>query len=573
MPMWIVYRRTPEIVMAEHESTDIAGTGPPTESATMMITRLTPDGVMIYASPGCEKLFGWKPGELVGQSAYDFFHPDELPQQQRAHERVLETVGTIAVRYRFRCADGDYVLVATTARHVVEDGELIEIHAATRRLDEEREDEEARRRWEACFSLTTRGIAVVDPGSGLIESVNRSFAAMHGGSEDDFIGRPLASMFPEAERSRLPTLSRRAERDGFVAYEAEHTRLDGSTFPVATEVMAPRDADGTIRYRIGWFEDLTVRRRAEINRALAERDFKGVFDEAPIGMALVSPSGQWLRVNRPMCEMVGYSERELLELTFQDITHPADLDKDLSLVQRLLDGSLERYEMEKRYFTKPGTQIWVKLSVSLVRDEGGEPLHFISHVENVTDRKLMEARLHDLAARDPLTSLWNRRRFEEELTDQLARCKRYDEHAALMTIDLDRFKEVNDRYGHATGDALLRSIATNLDERMRASDTLARVGGDEFNALLIHADAFQAERLAEELRRRIATTTERAAGEDVSVTASIGIVLLDGAATTESDALVASDHAMYMAKRSGGNRASQLAGLAGNSAPPGRDRR
>jgi PAS domain S-box-containing protein len=124
--------------------------------------------------------------------------------------------------------------------------------------------------------------------------------------------------------------------------------------------------------------------------ARARSDFEAPFDYAAIGMALVGRDGRWLKVNHSLCEIVGYSEEELLGLTFQDITHPDDLDADLVHVHDMLTGAIRYYHMEKRYFRKDGQIVWILLSVSLVHDAEGESLHFISQIQDITDRKRVE---------------------------------------------------------------------------------------------------------------------------------------------------------------------------------------
>ena len=175
-------------------------------------------------------------------------------------------------------------------------------------------------------------------------------------------------------------------------------------------------------------------------------------------MALVGLEGQWLDVNQALCELVGYSEEELRELTFQDLTHPDDLDADLALVADVLAGRRSTYQMNKRYIHADGRVIWALLSVSLATDEDGRPLHFISQIQDVTERRELEEKLRHQAEHDPLTGLANRRRFEQELERQIERCARHGERAALAVIDLDRFKAVNDVHGHATGDKLLAAV-------------------------------------------------------------------------------------------------------------------
>jgi len=126
--------------------------------------------------------------------------------------------------------------------------------------------------------------------------------------------------------------------------------------------------------------------------------FQSAFEFAAIGMALVSPEGKWLRVNRAICEITGYTEAELLERTFQDITHPDDLEADLENVHKMLAGEIKTYQMEKRYFHKNGSIVWILLSVSLVRTKSGEPLFFISQIQDITRQKASEEKLAKAAA-------------------------------------------------------------------------------------------------------------------------------------------------------------------------------
>jgi PAS domain S-box-containing protein len=136
---------------------------------------------------------------------------------------------------------------------------------------------------------------------------------------------------------------------------------------------------------------------AEEQLRQSEERFRRAFDDAAIGMALVAPDGRWLEVNRSLCEIVGYTEEELLARSFQDITHPADLDADLDFVRRVLAGDLRTYQMEKRYFHKDGSVVWIQLSVSLVRDAAGAPLYFISQIQDISVRKWAEEALAERA--------------------------------------------------------------------------------------------------------------------------------------------------------------------------------
>ena len=372
---------------------------------------------------------------------------------------------------------------------------------------------------------------------------------MHGGTVGDFVGKPLRTLFTDASWETIPDVRRTIDKNTFVSYDSDHVRLDGTTFPVRTEVMAASDERGDAHYRIAWYDDLSERQAAERRAGLAERDFEAAFHASPHGVAIVGLDGRFLLVNQKLADIVGYPQEQLVDLTFQEITHPDDLDADLAQVDALVAGEIDSYEMEKRYYTCEGRLIWVLLAAAIVRDDDGEPRHFISQIQDISTRKRLEAHTFELANRDAITSLYNRRRFEEELRRQIGRCRDEGESAALLLLDLDRFKRVNDSHGHIAGDRVLRLVGRVLAERIREPDVAARIGGDEFAVILRDIDLAQARAVAEELRLAItASETER------DCTASVGLCRLHGDVPDAETCFRAVDRAMYRAKGQGRDR-------------------
>ena len=251
--------------------------------------------------------------------------------------------------------------------------------------------------------------------------------------------------------------------------------------------------------------------------------FESVFEYAAIGMGLVAPDGRWLRVNRALCETLGYPEEELLGRAFGDITHPDDLDDDFEQAGRLLPGETRVYRKEKRYFRKDGRTVWALLSVSVVNDEAGEVLYFISQVQDVTERKRLEEKLSRLAYHDALTGLPNRALLEERLGHAFDRSGRTGTPVAILYLDLDGFKEVNDSLGHEAGDRLLVEVARRIEAHSRPADTVARLGGDEFCVLLEDVRGpGEAVRIADRLREYLTEPFDLTEGP-VRVGVSIGV--------------------------------------------------
>jgi diguanylate cyclase (GGDEF)-like protein/PAS domain S-box-containing protein len=282
----------------------------------------------------------------------------------------------------------------------------------------------------------------------------------------------------------------------------------------------------------------------------AEERFRAAFDHAPIGMALVGIDGRHLRVNPALCAITGYSERELLARTWQEITHPEDLPHDLEYVRRVVNGELASYTHEKRYVDVRGDEVWARLNASLLRDARGRPLHFIAQIEEITERKIVEERLLNQILHDPLTGLHSRVLFMDRLLHALARSERLRTPVAVLFVDLDHFKDINDRFGHRAGDEMLISVARKLERAVRPSDTVARIGGDEFVVL---CEDMSSERDAVLVAQRLseALSLPVAFGDaNMSVTASIGIAFAQGGDDPDS-LLKNADAAMYKVKEGG----------------------
>ncbi|MGF1472428.1 MAG: diguanylate cyclase domain-containing protein [Rubrobacteraceae bacterium] len=281
--------------------------------------------------------------------------------------------------------------------------------------------------------------------------------------------------------------------------------------------------------------------------------FEVVFEHAAIGVAIVGLDGRWLKVNRALCETVGYSEQEFTTKTLLEIAHPEDQEECCRQLERTLRGEFRTYQMEKRYFHKLGHVVWILLSVSLVHDSEDVPRFFVVQVQDISERKALEQELTYLASHDHMTDLPNRKAFREQLERALAVADRRWERLAMLFLDLDGFKQVNDSAGHEAGDQVLALAANRLRSSIRDGDTVARFGGDEFCALVEGIrgtdEAVQvAERMRECLREPFVVESRCFP----PLTASIGVVIREpGVEESAGQLLRAADAAMYQAKSTG----------------------
>lgn len=255
--------------------------------------------------------------------------------------------------------------------------------------------------------------------------------------------------------------------------------------------------------------------------AMSGQDLASAFANAPIGMAVLDSAGVITACNPAMERLLDRPATDLLGTTFHDVTHPDDLataERNCALLQA--DGT-RIMGHECRFRLPDGGLIWVSVSASRVAATAGRPAHMIMHIEDVSDRKRLEAELSYRALHDPLTGLANRALLTERMQHALARHGRHSRPCHLFYLDLDGFKAVNDRFGHAVGDAVLTQLADRIVALLRAGDTAARLGGDEFAVLCEDTEPQHAATIAERLREAAARPFE-IDGRRILLTAAVG---------------------------------------------------
>jgi diguanylate cyclase (GGDEF)-like protein/PAS domain S-box-containing protein len=392
---------------------------------------------------------------------------------------------------------------------------------------------------------------------GKIVLVNAKATALFGYGPDELAGQSVEVLVPERYRAGYAEHGAAylaapqpltAEREFYAR------RKDGSEFTVEISLNPFEIADGP--FIVSVIRDVTERRRHE----RAARQFIAVVEsssDAIIGKDLDGIVVLW----NPGAEaLYGYTEAEMLGRSISVLLAPGHDDEMPDLMRRVRAGDrIDHHETVRA--RKDGIQVNVSVTISPIFDDEHTVVGMATIARDISARLRYQEQLRFLAEHDALTGAANRRRFEREVTNQVGRARRYGEQAVLLLIDVDDFKAVNDTHGHRAGDRALKAVAMAISARLRATDTVARIGGDEFAALLPYAGAAQAIAVADDLRRVIGAAGVDVGGTTVALSVSIGVALINAQTESDEAVLADADRAMYEDKarspRSRSGRAAQ----------------
>jgi len=540
------------------------------ESSTDAIMTLDPEGTIRTWNAGAETIYGYRSDDVVGRNAASVLAPPGAESDRSAVRDLLGRGESTHRELILLHASGRSIIVSVTSSPILDpSGHLVGVSSISRDISGQKAAEFAlaasEERYRLLVDSSTDVITRVSPVTGLVLYASPSVTSILGWTPDELVGTPFGALAdPDAGPSQVEAV--------IAAGESFHVRVlrlrcrDGSWLwcetlsrPIIDPATGATEIQSSVR-------DISARVAAEDALATSEERLRLTQLHAPIGLALVGIDGRWIQVNPALCKLMGRPEEELLGLTFQDVTHPEDLDEDLGLVDQLVRGDIRSYELEKRYLRPDGQIVWALLSASLVRS-GGEPVYFVAQILDITARRRAEeasaaaakellavnAELGRLSTTDPLTGAFNRRHLDETLTAVCSSARRHGDFVAVLVIDIDHFKKVNDDHGHRIGDDALKVVTRRLRSALRADDTLGRWGGEEFLVVLPRTDRAGALMLAERLRSSVADEpVPVGAGEAVWITISVGVA---ASASPLPDRLIeAADRELYAAKTAGRNR-------------------
>jgi diguanylate cyclase (GGDEF)-like protein/PAS domain S-box-containing protein len=278
-----------------------------------------------------------------------------------------------------------------------------------------------------------------------------------------------------------------------------------------------------------------------------DQRFRSIVEAATDAILSTSLDGVIESWNPGAAKLFGYSAEEAVGMHFLRLVPRDFRDQALRLLRRVAGGE-QIDSVEAQRLGREGNVVDIALGLSPMRGPDGAVIGMAAVVRDISSAKQLEEQLRELALRDPLTGLYNRRQFETELVRQLALARRSGRPGVVLMIDLDNFKIVNDTFGHEAGDELLRGVAAVLVQRLRTSDLIARVGGDEFAAILIDVDEDQGYAVARGLEERI-RALRAGNGGTIATAASIGVAAFGTPDDRPADVIRGADQAMYARKR------------------------
>ncbi len=396
---------------------------------------------------------------------------------------------------------------------------------------------------------------VITDSHGAILWVNGAFTTMTGYSKEEVLGKnPRLLKSGKQPESFYAVLWSTISSGKVWQGELVNRRKDGSTYteemtitPVTRDVSNPAN-----RYFIAIKQDITERKQIEQALRQAEENYRAIFEDAVIGIFQSTPGGRYTNVNPAMAHMLGYESPQELLASITDISQQVYADPNWEELKRLLreQGMVKNFECA--VYRKDGSKVWLSANVRSVSKDG-VLVGYEGTNEDITARKTAEERVQFLAYYDALTGLPNRTLFRDRLAKALAGARRQECRVAILFLDLDRFKDINDSLGHSVGDLLLQEVAERLKTWGREEDTIARLGGDEFLIMLtdikdVPDAAVTAQRLIDAMTAEFVVQ-----GHSRKVSCSIGISIFPEHGADGETLIRRADAAMYSAKEDGRN--------------------
>lgn len=514
-----------------------------------------------YLSPRFKAILGYAPDTDFGLEFHfkEHLHPDDAERVLSLWYRALASPRIMFdCEFRLRCMDGHFVWVHArglvvcdqTGRAVRSVGSIIDI---SDRKEVEERLRESERHFRYLVETSNDLVWMVDRDGHWRYLSPRATRQIFGCEPEDLMGKRLVDTQPEAERPRTEAMLARVLAEGTAShFETVHINRNGDRVVLSLNATPLRDGTGQITGVTGTATDISPLKDRELELSAALEDQSLIFESVSEGIVMLR-EGVVHKCNRRFAEMLGYSPEELVgRPSVFWYANPSEWDPNASLPHavREEDGSLHT---ELRVKRRDGSVFWCDARGRILNPERLDEGSLWIYID-ISARKERESRIQHLADHDALTGLLNRRMFEDRLRQALANARRSESFVALMLVDLDEFKIINDTYGHLTGDYVLRTVAKRIQESVRETDTVARLGGDEFVVVLVGQRSTEDAALVAEKMLGAITASIPAGGRHLEIGASIGISIFPRDGDSPEALLRQADAAMYRVKDAGKNR-------------------
>lgn len=504
------------------------------------------EGNFLSANPACEEVSGYTTGELIGRSFAPLIVPEDLEKTLRHFEKAANGEPQnyeIAISHKL----GHRVDVNVTNLPIVVASEIVGVYGIAKNITERKQEEQARARLAAIVESSDDAI-ISRTLDGVITSWNPGAERLYGYSAREVVGRSGSFLYPPEHPGEMSEILEKIQRgESIEHYETERMTKSGRRVCVSLSVSPISDAAGNIIGDSGIARDITERKRTEEALRESEERYRAVVEQSAEAIWIFDPdTKRVLESNTSFQELLGYTAEELREMTNYDFVAHSREDIDALVQLKVREG--KSLPSERKYRRKDGTLLDVEVGGAMISYQSKRVV--CSVARDLTERKALEERLTYRAFHDPLTDLPNRTLFLDRLQHALARAGRQMSSIAVLYVDLDNFKIINDSLGHETGDRVLVEAGLRLRSCLRPADTVARLGGDEFIVLLennagVREATWISERILEKFRSPLLLE-----GQETFITPSIGIFLA-GPDNLPEEILRNADLAMYRSKEKG----------------------
>ncbi len=511
-------------------------------------------GICVWASPSLQRVFGWDPADVIGTDFLLIQTSDRTAAVNALTSSAAAHHDGARARVQVQCADGSARWSDVAYRLVWNDGGTVDaIIAAHRDVTDQVLVEQALVESEARYRLLAEhasDLVFQTATDGMLDWVSPSIARLTGWEPEQVLGHRIRD-FVHADdhdalddardvlRSGIPTkLACRIRRS-----DGTYRWLDISLHPVVDDV-------GAITGSVGGARD--IQREVEAGQALArsERRHRNAMAAAPVGMAVLDLDRRFVEVNAALCRIFGRDADWFLTRRIADVLDPIDNEADLRMRAEVLSGRAEHVTWEQRIQRPDDTPVWVEHSVALLADADPGVTFYISQFVDISEAKASTDQLRYQATHDALTRVANRRDLLDRIAVMLSHQQRGDDLVAVLFVDIDHLKLVNDTYGHTAGDDAIVAIAQRITEQVRVTDDVTRFGGDEFIVVLPTIGSLENAQVVAEKIIHGAIAPITIDGQPVHVSVSIGVAVAEPGDDPER-LLQRADQALYRAKQTG----------------------